>query len=79
MNESDPRSNEHYLSSSENESSENRFKSCTGLKFFKALFSLLPKQCSLLRGSLSFTLIILILTALRNQRRRGETFIVTRK
>ena len=39
MNESDPRSNEHYLSSSENESSENRFKSRTGLKFSGLIFS----------------------------------------
>ena len=31
------------------------FKSRTGLNFFQALFPLLPKQCKLLRGSLSFT------------------------
>ena len=31
------------------------FKSRTGLNFFQAFFSPLPKQCTLRRGSLSFT------------------------
>ena len=31
------------------------FKSRTGLNFFQALFSLLLKWCTFLRGSLSFT------------------------
>ena len=44
MNESDPRSNVHYLGSSENKAMGGHgFKSRTGLNFFQALFSLLPK------------------------------------
>ena len=52
VNESDTRSNVHYLSSSENKASKNSvhryrrshgFKSRPGLNFFQALFSLLLK------------------------------------
>ena len=44
VNESDPRSNVHYLGSSENKAwKEKKKKSRTGLNFFQALFSLLPK------------------------------------
>ena len=31
------------------------FKSCTDLNFFQAFFLLLPKKCSLLRRSISYT------------------------
>ena len=48
MNESDPRSDMHYLGSSENKAwKKKKIQACTGsrtgLNFFQALFSLLPK------------------------------------
>ena len=43
VNESDPGSNVHYLGSSENKVWKEKKKSHTGLNFFQALFSLLPK------------------------------------
>ena len=43
MNESDPRSDVHYLSSSENKAWKKKIQARTGLNFFRALFSLLPK------------------------------------
>ena len=55
VNESDPRSNEHYLGSSENKALKN-FRPVQDLNLFSLLsFSLLLKKCSLLWGSLSFT------------------------
>ena len=45
MNESDPRSDVHYLGSSENKAwkKKKKIQARTGLNFFRALFSLLPK------------------------------------
>ena len=44
MNESDLRSNVHYLGSSENKAwKKKKKKKNSGLNFFQALFSLLPK------------------------------------
>ena len=51
VNESDPRSNVHYLSSSENKAWKKKIQACMG---FKPMTCVIPVY-QILRGSLSFT------------------------